>query len=77
LPLQEEFRERFNAQAELLFPEWRVDPQNFDIAMNLSATMLEGMAIAVQTGAMDPVKVPAILKQLEHQIRVLMPRLPN
>jgi AcrR family transcriptional regulator len=77
LPLQEEFRERFNAQAELLFPEWHVDPQNFDIAMNLSATMLEGMAIAVQTGAMDPLKVPAMLKHLEHQIRVLMPRVPN
>jgi hypothetical protein len=75
MPLQEEFRERFNAQAEVLFPEWRVDPEGFDLAMNLSATILEGMGIAVQTGAMDRMKVPAMLKHLENQIRVLMPRL--
>ncbi|WP_159982241.1 MULTISPECIES: TetR/AcrR family transcriptional regulator [unclassified Novosphingobium] len=77
LPLQEEFRERFNAQAEVLFPEWRVDPVGFDLAMNLSVTILEGMAIAVHTGAMDPVKVPAMLTHLESQIRVLMARLDD
>lgn len=73
-PLQEEFRERFNAQAEALFPEWRGAPVEFDLAMNLSQTILEGTAIAVQTGAMDPAKVPAMLQHLENQIRALMPR---
>ncbi|MEE4452799.1 TetR/AcrR family transcriptional regulator [Novosphingobium resinovorum] len=72
-PLQEEFRERFNAQADALFPEWRDAPVEFDMAMNLSQTILEGMAIAVQTGAMDKAKVPAMLAHLENQIRALMP----
>lgn len=77
VPLQEEFRERFNTQAEVLFPEWRAAPAQFDLAMNLSQTILEGMAIAVQTGAMDREKVPAMLQHLEDQIRVLMPRNSN
>ncbi|WP_231568197.1 TetR/AcrR family transcriptional regulator [Novosphingobium malaysiense] len=72
-PLQEEFRERFNAQAETLFPEWASVPEQFDLAMNLSQTILEGMAIGIETGAMSPEKVPAMLHHLENQIRALMP----
>lgn len=72
-PLQEEFRERFNAQANALFPEWSDSPKEFDLAMNLSQTILEGMAIAVQTGAMDRQKVPMMLAHLESQIRAIMP----
>ncbi|WP_370172926.1 TetR/AcrR family transcriptional regulator [Sphingobium abikonense] len=74
LPLQEEFRERFNAQADALFPEWREAPIEFDLAMSLSQTILEGMAIAVQTGAMDQKKVPTMLTYLENQIRTIMPK---
>ena len=74
VPLQEEFREKFNAQSEALFPEWREGPVEFDLAMNLSQTILEGMAIAVQTGAMDKSKVPPMLSHLGRQIRALMPR---
>jgi AcrR family transcriptional regulator len=74
LPLQEEFRERFNAQADALFPEWREAPTEFDLAMSLSQTILEGMAIAVQTGAMDQKKVPTMLTYLENQIRTIMPK---
>ena len=74
VPLQEEFRARFNDQAQALFPEWRSSPEKFDLAMNLSQTILEGMSIAVQTGAMSSEKVPAMLQHLENQIRELMPR---
>ncbi|CDO35182.1 MULTISPECIES: TetR/AcrR family transcriptional regulator [Novosphingobium] len=74
VPLQEEFRDRFNDQAQALFPEWRSSPEKFDLAMNLSQTILEGMSIAVQTGAMSSEKVPAMLHHLENQIRELMPR---
>ncbi|KQM21062.1 TetR family transcriptional regulator [Novosphingobium sp. Leaf2] len=74
-PLQEEFRDRFNAQAEALFPEWRGSEEAFDMAMNLSQTILEGMGIAVQTGAMDKAKVPRMLAHLQNQIRALMPSL--
>lgn len=73
LPLQEEFRDRFNAQAHALFPEWGDSPTQFDLAMSLSQTIMEGMAIAVQTGAMDREKVPMMLTHLENQIRAIMP----
>lgn len=73
-PLQEEFREKFNAQAEQLFPEWRDKPEEFALAMNLSQTILEGMAISVQTGGMAPSRVEPMLRHLERQIEMLMPK---
>ena len=72
-PLQDEFREKFNAQAEQLFPEWASSPENFDLAMTLSQTILEGMAISVQIGAMDSGKVEPTLRHLEDQIAALAP----
>lgn len=73
-PLQDEFREKFNAQAEQLFSEWADSPANFSLAMTLSQTILEGMAISVQTGGMDVAKVEPMLRHLEGQISALMPR---
>lgn len=73
-PLQDEFREKFNAQAEQLFSEWADSPANFSLAMTLSQTILEGMAISVQTGGMDTAKVEPMLRHLEGQISALMPR---
>jgi AcrR family transcriptional regulator len=74
-PLQVEFRERFNTQAVALFPEWQEDREGFDIAMTLSQTMLEGMAINLATGAMDQAMVDPMLGVLEHQIRSMNPKL--
>lgn len=74
-PLQVEFRERFHQQAVQLFPEWEGDPRSFDLAMALSQTMLEGMAIQVLTGAIDETMVEPLLKQLEDQIRGMNPAL--
>jgi AcrR family transcriptional regulator len=71
-PLQDEFREKFNAQAEALFPEW-LGSSNFALAMTLSQTILEGMAISLQTGGMDEAKVDPMLRHLEAQIRALAP----
>ena len=71
-PLQEEFRAKFNAQAEALFPEWLGSP-NFALAMTLSQTILEGMAISLQTGGMDQAQVDPMLRHLEAQIRALAP----
>ncbi len=76
-PLQVEFRERFNAQAVVLFPEWQADRQGFNLAMTLSQTMLEGMAIHLLTGAMDEAMVDPMLKLLEDQIRAMNPALPQ
>jgi AcrR family transcriptional regulator len=74
-PLQVEFRERFNQQAVSLFPEWGADRRSFDLAMALSQTMLEGMAIQIFTGAMDESMVEPMLKLLEGQIRAMNPAL--
>lgn len=71
-PLQEEFRAKFNAQAEQLFPEWLGSP-NFALAMTLSQTILEGMAVSLQTGGMEPAQVEPMLRHLEAQIRSLAP----
>jgi AcrR family transcriptional regulator len=72
-PLQVEFRERFNAQADVLFPEWQGDPARFRYAMTLSQTMLEGMALNLLTGGMDEAMVEPLLTSLETQIRAMLP----
>jgi AcrR family transcriptional regulator len=74
-PLQVEYRERFNAQAVALFPEWQGYRDRFDVAMTLSQTMLEGMAINLVTGAMAEAMVEPMLVLLEQQIRSMNPKL--
>lgn len=73
-PLQAEFRERFDNEAETLFPEWRARPAEFKLAMNLSQTILEGMAIGIHTGALTSDQVPPMLQHLERQIEQLYDR---
>lgn len=73
-PLQVEFREKFNDQAVQLFPEWQDNPEQFERAMALSQTMLEGMAINLLTGAIDQEMVEPMLKLLEDQIRAMRPK---
>ncbi len=75
-PLQLELRERFNAQATVLFPEWQGDREGFRYAMTLSQTLLEGMALSLLTGGMDETMVEPMLASLEKQIRAVMPGLP-
>ena len=72
-PLQVEFRDRFNSQAVALFPEWQDDIVGFNVAMTLSQTLLEGMAINLLTGAMDEAMVEPMLCLLEKQIREMNP----
>ena len=72
-PLQIEFRQKFNSQAVQLFPEWQGDPVSFDLAMTLSQTMLEGMAVNLLTGAIDEHMVEPMLRLLEQQIRLMKP----
>ena len=72
-PLQVEYRERFNAEAFALFPEWRSAPEQFAQAMALSQTFIEGMAMSLMTGALDEAMVPALLKMLEDKIRMMRP----
>lgn len=72
-PLQKEFRERFNAEAVHLFPEWQSDIRKFDMAMTLSQTLLEGMAISLLTGAIDTDRVEPMLRLMEQQIELMKP----
>ncbi len=72
-PLQIEFRERFNAEAIALYPEWHSAPEQFAKAMALSQTLMEGMASGLMTGALDETMVPALLKMLEENIRSMRP----
>jgi AcrR family transcriptional regulator len=72
-PLQVEYRERFNAQAKLLFPEWQSDPKGFHLAMTLSQTILEGMAVNLFTGSLDAEMVEPMLELLEERIRAMNP----
>ena len=74
-PLQVEFRERFNQQADVLFPEWHPDRHRFQLALTLSQTMLEGMAIQRLTGAMDDAMVEPMLLLLEEQVASMNPAL--
>ena len=74
-PLQVEFRERFNQQADSLFPEWAPDRHRFHLAMTLSQTMLEGMAIQRLTGAIDETMVEPMLELLEEQVAAMNPAL--
>lgn len=73
-PLQVEYRERFNAEAGALFPEWHSAPEQFAKAMALSQTLIEGMATGLMTGALDEAMVPALLKMLEDQVRAMRPK---
>ena len=45
----------------------------FNVAMTLSQTLLEGMAINLLTGAMDEAMVEPMLCLLEKQIREMNP----
>ncbi|MDB5721755.1 MAG: TetR family transcriptional regulator [Alphaproteobacteria bacterium] len=74
-PLQTEFRERFMAQAVTLFPEWDGYRDRFDLAMTLSQTLLEGMAIKMLTGGMDEAMVEPLLNLLEEEIGSMNPAL--
>ena len=63
-PLQVEFRERFNAQAVLLFPEWQRDPEAFDARDGAVADDDGGHGDQLLTGAMDEAMVEPMLGQI-------------
>ncbi|KQM21099.1 TetR/AcrR family transcriptional regulator [Novosphingobium sp. Leaf2] len=74
LPLQVEFRERFNQLAVQLYPEWQESPAKFALAMAISQATMEGMAVNLLTGAMDAALVEPVLETLEAQLRALRPQ---
>jgi len=73
MPLQVEFRERFNQLAVQLYPEWQASPESFALAMAISQATMEGMAVNLLTGAMDAGLVEPVLEALETQLHALRP----
>ena len=74
-PAQLKFDEEWYATAFEAFPEWKSDKKAFNLALSLSQTLIEGIAIS---HLMHPraSNEKALLKFLEKQIRELLPR-PN
>lgn len=73
MPLQVEFRDRFNILAAQLYPQWQAEPAKFALAMAVSQATMEGMAINLLTGAMDAELVEPVLEALETQLHALRP----
>ena len=72
-PSQKEFDEEWYKTAQELFPEWQSDPDAFDLALNLTQHLMEGMAISYLTHARTD-KKEALLEYLEDCIRSLSPK---
>ena len=64
-------REWYNTAREL-FPEWQSDPEAFDLALNLTQQLMEGMAISHFTHARE-VNQDHLLIYLEEKLRELKP----
>ena len=71
-PAQLAFDEEWYRTACDLFPEWLVDRKAFDLALNLSQQLIEGMAVASLTHARDE-NHESLLSYLEDRVRELMP----
>lgn len=75
-PLQAEFLENFHALAASAFPEWRGDREGLDLALALSRTLLETMALNLVIGAVTPSLVEPMLALLENQLHAMNPTVP-
>ncbi|MCZ6803316.1 MAG: TetR/AcrR family transcriptional regulator [Proteobacteria bacterium] len=71
-PAQKAYDEEWYKTAQELYPEWQSDPEAFDLALNLSQQLLEGMAVSHLTHARE-VNHDALLHYLEDSIRTLAP----
>ncbi|MFK8016889.1 MAG: TetR/AcrR family transcriptional regulator [Gammaproteobacteria bacterium] len=72
LPAQTRFDEEWYATAQQSFPEWQKDPEAFNLALSLSQTLIEGIAIShlMHPRGSDE---KTFLRYLEEQIRALLP----
>jgi AcrR family transcriptional regulator len=73
VPAQKKFDEEWYAMALEIFPEWKSDSSAFKFALQLSQTLMEGIAIS---HLMHPRggNEESLLQFLEDQIRVLLPQ---
>jgi AcrR family transcriptional regulator len=71
-PAQAAFDEEWYRTATEAFPEWQSDPVAFDLALDLSRYLLEGMAVSFLTHE-ESEREQHVLDYLEDQLRALRP----
>jgi AcrR family transcriptional regulator len=71
-PAQLAFDQEWYRTAREVFPEWQSDPKAFDLALNLTQQLMEGMAISFFTHARQDNK-DQLLDFLEDKLRELKP----
>ena len=71
-PAQLAFDHEWYTTAREVFPEWQSDPKAFDLALNLTQQLMEGMAISFYTHAREDNK-EQLLNFLEEKLRELKP----
>ncbi|MFT5349309.1 MAG: hypothetical protein ACI9MF_000120 [Gammaproteobacteria bacterium] len=72
-PAQSAFDKEWYLTAKELFPEWQSDPEAFDLALNLTQKVMEGMAINRLTTSGEDNNA-ALRNYLEESIRNLAPK---
>lgn len=75
-PAQRSFDEEWYRTAAEVFPEWQADRKAFDLSLDLSQQLMEGMAISFMTHAGRKNKKD-LLKFLEDALRRLFPGDPK
>jgi AcrR family transcriptional regulator len=75
-PAQLAFDQEWYSTAWDLFPEWHSDRRAFDLALNLSQQLMEGMALSYYTHAREDNK-EQLLDFLEEKVRELRPSEPS
>jgi len=71
-PAQRAFDRAWYETAREVFPEWQSDPEAFDLALNLTQQLMEGMSISHFTHARETDQ-EALLDYLETRLRELKP----
>lgn len=71
-PAQAAFYDEWYRTATEAFPEWQSDREAFNLALDLSRYLLEGMAVSSLTHA-EPAREQHLLEYLENQLRLLRP----
>lgn len=71
-PAQQAFDHEFYETARELFPEWQSDPEAFELALDLTQYLLEGIAVSLLLHEPDQ-RTDRVLKFLERQLRELRP----
>lgn len=73
VPAQRAFDDEWYRTARELFPEWQSDPDAFDLALNLTQQLMEGMSISHFTHARE-IDEERLLDYLEEKLRELRPK---